>query len=94
MESFLDYEWVLYANQITQALVSFETDTNPLIELVLEKCVHEPYSIAQEYFWQFKNRVDEQFTAYRFNQYLESLLMLTSFRSEFAQQVRTNNYLV
>lgn len=35
MESFLDYEWVLYANQITQALVSFETNTNPLIELVL-----------------------------------------------------------
>jgi hypothetical protein len=58
MESLLDYEWVLYGNQITQALVSFETDTNPLIELILEKCVHEPYSIGQEYFWQFKNRVD------------------------------------
>lgn len=31
MENFLDYEYVLYGNQITQALVSFETDSNPLI---------------------------------------------------------------
>lgn len=94
LEGLLDYEWVLYGNQVTQALVSFETDANPLVELVLEKCVHEPYSLAQEYFWQFKNRADEQFTAYRFNQYLQSLLMLTSFRRDFAQQVRINNYLV
>lgn len=94
MENLLDYEFVLYSNQITQALVSFETDCNPLIDLILEKCVHEPYSIGQEYFWQFKNRVDEQFTSKRFNQYLECLLMITSFRREFYQQVRINNYLI
>jgi hypothetical protein len=56
--------------------------------------VHEPFSIGQEYFWQFKNRVDEQFTAHRFAQYMEALIMLSSFRPQLAQQVRINNFLV
>lgn len=47
-----------------------------------------------EYFWQFKNRVKEEFTEKRFRLYLESLCMVTSFRKDLAKQVRINAYLI
>jgi hypothetical protein len=94
METLMDFEFVLFGNQITQALVSFETYNNPLIDLILERCVQEPFATAVEYFWQFKNRVDEELTEKRFRLYLESLCMITSFRKELAKQVSVNNYLI
>ena len=94
MENLMDFEYVLYSNQITQALVSFETDNNPLIDLILERCVQEPFTVAVEYFWQFKNRVYEEFTSKRFRLYLESLCMISSFRKELVKQVRVNNYMI
>ena len=30
-----EHEFILYSNQITQAMVSFETDENPLIDLII-----------------------------------------------------------
>lgn len=52
-----EHEFVKYSNQLTQALVSFETDDNPLIDLILEKSTYEPYVVGQEFLWQFRNRL-------------------------------------
>ena len=64
-------DFCLYANQITQALVSFETHENPLIDLIIEKSCNDPYVIGKEYFWQFRNRIHEEISCYRFAMYYE-----------------------
>lgn len=30
-----EHEFIIYSNQLTQGLVSFETDDNPLIDLII-----------------------------------------------------------
>lgn len=58
VEKMYEHEFVSYSNQLTQALVSFETDDNPLIDLIIEKSTYEPYTVGQEYLWQFRNRLN------------------------------------
>lgn len=73
-------EFCLYSNQITQTLVSFETHDNPLIDLIIERSCSEPFTVGQEYFWQFWNRKDEEIIYYRFNLYLETLILTSPCR--------------
>ena len=83
-------DFCLFSNQITQALVSFETHENSLIDLILERSCYDPFVTGREYFWQFKNRITEDITKYRFSMYLEMLIFACPIRYELYKQVKTN----
>ena len=47
MDQMKNSEFCLYSNQITQALVSFETHENPLIDLIIQRCSQDPFVVSQ-----------------------------------------------
>ncbi|KAL4490435.1 hypothetical protein ABPG72_002645 [Tetrahymena utriculariae] len=92
VSTFSDDEIALYMLELTQSILYESKHFSPLVDMLLERSLQNPFVVGHELFWQLKSQLHIKAFYERYFLIIEQMLMLCgSFRNELVVQVGVND---